>query len=136
MSYIQQIIFIIAAAAGTWLFIKKAKQIRRNILLGKKDPAYNDRKGERWKMVLLLALGQKKMFKKPMVAFLHILIYVGFIIINIEVLEIVIDGAFGTHRLFLGLPMNLYPFLINAFEILAIGVLLACILFLARRNIL
>lgn len=133
MSYIQQILFVIAAGLAIWLFAKKANQIRRNIFLGKDEP-YNDRPAERWKNVLLLSFGQKKMFRKPLVAVLHFIIYAGFIIINIEVLEIVLDGILGTHRLFAGFP--LYSFLINSFEFLAVGVLAVCVVFLIRRNIL
>jgi ferredoxin len=107
--------------------------IRRNILLGK-DADFSDHSGERWRNVLLLAFGQKKMFRNPLVAVLHFFVYAGFIIINIEVLEIVIDGVFGTHRIFSGVgPVYLY--LINAFELLAITVLLGCIIFLLRRNL-
>jgi ferredoxin len=132
MPYIQQILFVIVTGLAIWIFTKKASEIRRNILLGRDEP-YNDRLGERWKNVLLLAFGQKKMFRNPLVAILHFVIYAGFIIINIEVLEIVLDGIFGTHRLFSDLP--LYSWLINGFEFLAVGVILVCIIFLARRNI-
>jgi len=135
MSYIQQILFILIAALSIWFFARKVKKIRRNILIGK-DEAYNDQPGRRWKNVLLLAFGQKVMFKYPLVAMLHFFIYAGFIIINIEVLEIFIDGVLGTHRTFAGLPMGLYPALINAFEGLAVLVLLACVIFLIRRNVL
>ncbi len=85
--------------------------------------------------MLLLAFGQKKMFKNPLVAVMHLVIYVGFIIINIEILEIILDGFFGTHRLFAPAMGQLYPLLINIFEVLAFGVMTACIIFLARRNI-
>jgi ferredoxin len=132
MSYIQQILFIVAAGFAIWLFAKKTGQIRRNILLGR-DEAYNDRPAERWKNVLLLSFGQKKMFRNPLVAILHFVIYAGFIIINIEVLEIFLDGILGTHRLFSGFP--LYSFLINSFEFLAVGVIVVCVAFLVRRNI-
>jgi heterodisulfide reductase subunit C len=132
MAYIQQILFALAAGLAIWLFAKKAKEIRRNILLGREEP-YDDRKPERWKNLFLLAFGQKKMFRNPLVAVLHFVIYAGFIIINIEVLEIVLDGIFGTHRLFSNVP--LYSGLINSFEFLAVGVLFVCIVFLARRNI-
>lgn len=108
--------------------------IRRNILLGK-DADYSDHSSERWKNVLLLAFGQKKMFRNPMVAILHLFVYVGFVIINIEVLEILIDGVFGTHRIFSKYGGVIYPYLINAFEFLAITVLLGCLIFLIRRNI-
>ena len=133
MSYIQQILFVVVTVLAIWLFTKKANEIRRNILLGT-DEFYNDRPGERWKNVLLLAFGQKKMFRNPLVAILHFVIYAGFIIINIEVLEIVLDGIIGTHRLFADLP--LYSWLINSFEFLAVGVIIVCVIFLARRNIL
>jgi ferredoxin len=135
MSYIQQILFIIAAGAAIAFFTIKVKQIRRNILLGKDEP-YNDQPGIRWKNVLLLAFGQKVMFRYPLVAVMHFVIYAGFIIINVEVLEIVLDGILGTHRLFAGFLGGFYHFLINAFEWLALGVLLACVIFLCRRNIL
>src|SRR6186713_2206549 len=122
MHLIQQILFAIVSALAIFLFSKKVKELRRNILLGR-DADYSDNKGLRWKNVLLLAFGQKKMFKKPLVAFMHFIIYAGFIIINLEVLEIVLDGLFGTHRLFA--PVGaLYSALINSFEFLAIGVII------------
>ena len=132
---IQQILFLLLTIVAVWLFAKKAKEIRRNILLGV-DENLNDRPAERWKNLLLLALGQKKMFRYPLVAFMHFIIYAGFIIINIEVLEIVLDGIFGTHRMFAPMLGSFYSFLINFFEILALGVIVVCIAFLARRNIL
>src|SRR5687767_7722668 len=104
MAYIQQILFVIAAGLAIWLFAKKANQIRRNIFLGRDEP-YNDRPAERWRNVLLLSFGQKRMFRKPLVAVLHFVIYAGFIIINIEVLEIFLDGILGTHRLFSEFPL-------------------------------
>jgi hypothetical protein len=101
-----------------------------------KDEDYSDNPSARWKNMLLLAFGQKKMFKNPLVAVMHLAIYVGFVVINLEVLEIVLDGILGTHRLFLPiLGRNLYSILINSFEILAILVLIACLIFLIRRNI-
>ena len=133
MALLQQILFIAAAAFAIWLFTKRVRAIRRNILVGKDQP-YNDHRGLRWRNLLLIALGQKKMFKKPLVGVLHFLIYAGFIIINIEVLEIFIDGVIGTHRLFSGWGGIIYPWLIDAFEFLALGVLVACIVFLVRRN--
>jgi hypothetical protein len=135
MSYLQQILFVLAAGFAIWLFARNAMRIRRNILLGKDEP-YNDHPSERWRNVFLLALGQKKMFRRPMVALMHFVIYAGFIIINIEVLEIFIDGAVGTHRLFAGWLGGFYNFLINAFEWLAVGVLAVCVAFLIRRNVL
>lgn len=134
MEYIPQILFITLTAAGVWLFARKAGEIRRNILLGK-DEDLSDQSGRRWNNVLLLALGQKKMFKNPLVALMHLVIYAGFIIINIEVLEIVLDGLLGKHRLFAPLLGDLYTWLINSFEWLAAGVIFVCIVFLCRRNI-
>lgn len=135
MQLLQQIAFILISASAVWLFSRNALRIRKNILLGK-DEAYNDQPRERWKNLFLLAFGQKKMFRNPLVAILHLFIYAGFVIINLEVLEIFLDGIFGTHRLF-SMPMgSLYLRLINAFEILALTVLIACVIFLCRRNIL
>ena len=135
MTIIFQLLFVLILSVGTYLFYKKAAEIRRNILLGK-DENFNDNKAERWKNLVLLALGQKKMFKNPLVAVMHLIIYLGFIIINIEVLEIVIDGITGKHRIFAHLiPESLYSFLINFFEILALGVLSVCVIFLIRRNV-
>jgi ferredoxin len=132
---IQRICFILLAAASLWLFSRNIMRIRKNILLGK-DEDYSDQTGRRWKNLLLLAFGQKKMFRNPLVAILHFFIYFGFIIINLEVLEIILDGMLGTHRLFL-LPLgSLYFWLINAFEVLALLVWIACVIFLCRRNIL
>lgn len=133
MQYIQQISFLAMTAVSIWFFSKKVKEIRRNILLGREEDI-SDRKADRWKNVLLLAFGQKKMFKNPLVAVLHLFIYAGFIIINIEVLEIILDGLLGTHRLFLPLLGDFYTFLINAFEVLAFTVLVGCVIFFVRRN--
>src|ERR1700677_4584266 len=107
MHLLQQIIFVAVMALAIGLFTKKILQIRRNILLGK-DEDLSDNPSKRWKNLLLLAFGQKKMFKNPLVAVMHFVIYAGFIIINLEVLEIVLDGIFGTHRLFYGLTGPLY----------------------------
>jgi len=132
---VAQILFILIVAIAIWLFAKKAAAIRRNILLGREE-TINDHKPQRWKNLLLLALGQKKMFRNPLVALMHFIIYAGFIIINLEVLEIVLDGILGTHRLFAEPLGLLYPVLINAFEWLAVGVLFVCVVFLIRRNLL
>lgn len=132
MQIIQQILFIIITGVAVWLFSKNVKNIKRNILLGR-DVELSDNKAERWRRVLLLAFGQKKMFKYPLAAVLHFVIYAGFIIINIEILEIILDGIFDTHRLFAPALGPVYGWLINAFEILAFGVLTACVIFLARR---
>ena len=99
MQIAQQILFILLTVVSIWLFARKAREIKRNINLGREED-FSDNKSLRWKNVLLLAFGQKKMFRNPLVAILHFFVYAGFIIINIEVLEIVLDGIFGTHRLF------------------------------------
>ena len=136
MQYLPQLLFLLLFVIGTFLFTKNILVIRRNILLGK-DEEINDNKAARWKNLILLALGQKKMFKNPLVALMHLVVYLGFVIINIEVIEIVIDGITGSHRVLTKIvPNNLYSFLINAFEILAFLVLVACVIFLIRRNIL
>ncbi len=135
MQIIQQISFVLLLAVGTYLFAKKALEIRRNILLGK-DENLNDNKSVRWKNLVLLALGQKKMFKNPLVAIMHLAVYLGFVIINIEVLEIILDGITGKHRIFANLiPAGLYSFFINSFEILAFLVIVACVIFFIRRNV-
>ncbi|MDP3393645.1 (Fe-S)-binding protein [Sediminibacterium sp.] len=133
MQYLQQALFVLMAISAIYLFAKKVGEIRRNIFLGK-SLDLSDNTAIRWKNVLLLAMGQKKMFKNIPVALMHFIIYAGFIIINIEVLEIVLDGILGTHRLFLPLLSKVYNWLINIFEILALGVLVVCVIFLARRN--
>lgn len=127
-----QIIFFCLFALAVVVFARNARRIYKNIKLGK---AVNrsDRPGERLKLMLLVAFGQKKMFKKPLAALLHLCVYVGFCIINIEMLEIVIDGLFGTHRVFSSLG-SVYNGLIYAFEWLALAVLFSCIIFLIRRN--
>jgi len=134
MLVVQQILFILAAVTAVGLFTRKVGEIRRNILLGKEEN-YRDHRAQRWKNVVLLAFGQKKMFRNPLVAIMHFVIYAGFIIINIEVLEIFLDGVLGSHRLFAPPMGYLYNWLINGFEFLAVGVIIVCIAFLARRNI-
>lgn len=134
MQIVQQILFILLAAVAIWLFARQVTFIRRNINLGR-DEDLKDNPSERWRNMLLMALGQKRMFDKPLVAVLHFLVYAGFIIINIEILEIILDGIFGTHRLFAPFLGSFYTFVINFFEFLAFSVLTACIVFLIRRNI-
>ena len=134
MQLIQQILFATLAAAAIWLFTKNIMRIRKNVLLGK-DEIIETNQSKRINNVLLLAFGQKKMFKKPVVALMHFVIYVGFIIINVEVLEIVLDGITGMHRMFAPILGGLYSFLINSFEWLALGVFGVCVIFLIRRNI-
>jgi heterodisulfide reductase subunit C len=131
---IAQVIFIIILGIAVYLFTKNVVKIRRNILLGK-DVDRSDRPAERWKVMAKVALGQTKMVKRPVAAIMHFFIYVGFVIINLEVLEIMIDGVFGSHRIFSHPLGGLYGFLIGGFEVLAVLVLTACIVFLCRRNI-
>jgi len=130
---ISNLIFALFLGAAAFLFGKNLLKIRRNILLGR-DIDRSDNPIKRWKTMAKVALGQSKMVVRPVAGILHILVYVGFVIINIEVLEIVIDGLFGTHRIFAFLG-GFYDFLIGSFEILAFLVLVSCIIFLIRRNI-
>ncbi len=130
---VKQVIFLLVLLSASYLFYRNVKIIARNIKLGK-DLKIDDNRGRRWIMMLKVAIGQSKMVVRPVSAIMHILVYVGFIIINIEMLEILIDGIFGTHRLFAFLG-NFYNILISLFEFLAVGVILACIIFLIRRNI-
>ena len=134
MQIVQQILFIIISVAAISFFARKIKEIRRNINLGREE-SFKDNANLRWKNVLLLAFGQKKMFRNPLVALLHFFVYAGFIIINLEVLEIILDGILGTHRLFAPILGGFYNFLINAFEVLAVLVIVACAIFLIRRNV-
>lgn len=135
MMIVQQIIFVIVAVAAGYFFAKKVGEVRRNILLGREEDL-TDQSDKRWKNMLLLALGQKKMFKKPIPAILHLFVYVGFILINIEVLEILIDGTLGTTRVLREPLGGFYDFLIDFFEVLAVLTLVAVISFLIRRNVL
>ncbi len=135
MQLVQQILFIICAFIAIYIFAKKIKLMRRNIMLGRKEDL-SDNPKQRWKNMLLLAIGQKKMFKKPIPAFLHLAVYAGFIIINIEMMEIILDGVFGMHRLFAPMLGGFYSFLIGCFEVLAAMVLIGCVIFFIRRNIL
>ncbi|HMI06872.1 MAG TPA: (Fe-S)-binding protein [Flavobacterium sp.] len=133
MRYLDNILFLVILGLGTGFFAINIRKIIRNIKLGR-DIDRSDNPSARWRNMALIALGQSKMVKRPVAGLLHIFVYVGFIIINVEVLEIVIDGLFGTHRIFSFLGI-LYSILIGSFEILAILVLVAVIAFLIRRNI-
>jgi ferredoxin len=135
MALLEPIAFLVLTAISVWFFSKKVAIIRRNILLGREE-SLNDQPGRRLKNMLLLALGQKKMFNNPLVALLHLWVYAGFIIINIEIVEIIIDGLTGSHRILFPVLPSLYPYLINSFEILALLVLIACVIFFIRRNFL
>jgi heterodisulfide reductase subunit C len=135
MEFVPNIIFAIILILGIGYFARNVKKLFRNIKLGR-DIDVSDDKPQRWKNMSMIALGQSKMVKRPIAGFLHIIVYVGFVIINIEVLEIIIDGLFGTHRIGLRvLPNSVYGFLIGTFEILAVLVLVAVIAFWLRRNV-
>lgn len=131
---LSNLLFILILASGTFLFARRVRFITRNIKLGR-DIDLSDRPADRWLTMARVALGQSKMIARPVPAFFHLLIYAGFVIINIEVLEIIIDGITGTHRIF-AFAGGFYDFLIGSFEFLALGVWVACVVFLARRNIL
>ena len=134
MQIIQQILFILLSTVAIWLFTKKVRAIRRNILL-KRDETINDHTSQRWKNVLLLAFGQKKMFRNPLVAILHFFVYAGFVIINIEILEIILDGISGKHRMFAPAIGNLYGVLIGCFVFFVFLFFFFFFSFLIRRNI-
>ncbi len=134
MDYLPNILFAIILIAGIGFFTKNVKKLIRNIKLGQ-DVNVSDNKAQRWKNMTMIALGQSKMVRRPIAGVLHIVVYVGFIIINIEVLEIIIDGLFGTHRIFSSAG-SVYGFLIASFEILAVLVIVAVVVFWIRRNIL
>ncbi|MGW1455897.1 4Fe-4S dicluster domain-containing protein [Salegentibacter agarivorans] len=134
MQIISQVLFLIALVVGIGFFIRNIRRLLRNIKLGK-EVDRSDNKGERFAKMARIALGQSKMVKKPVSGFLHVIVYVGFIIINIEVLEIIIDGLFGTHRV-LSFMGGFYNVLIASFEVLALLVLIGVIVFWIRRNIL
>lgn len=140
MISIQQILFFLVVATAAYLFLGRLIRIRKNILLGRAEDRL-DQPSKRWRSMLLFAFGQKKMFKKPIPALLHLLIYVGFLVINIEVIEFLLDGLLGEHRIFASLLekfdlTHFYTVILNIFEFLAILVMLSCIFFLIRRNVL
>lgn len=134
MNWISQITFLAVIAIAGYFLTKRISKIRQNILAGK-DTDRSDNKDQRLKTMLLVAFGQGKMFKKPLPAFLHLLIYVGFLVINIEVLEFVIDGLAGTHRIFAPYLGGFYTVALSFFEFLAVAVMFSCIVFLLRRNV-
>ncbi|XLS30750.1 4Fe-4S dicluster domain-containing protein [Flavobacteriaceae bacterium M23B6Z8] len=132
-SYLFNILFAIILILGIGFFAMNVRKLIRNINLGK-DVDVSDNRSERWKNMAMIALGQSKMVVRPIAGLLHIIVYVGFVIINIEVLEIILDGLFGTHRIFAPLG-GIYDFLIGSFEILALLVLIAVFAFWIRRNV-
>ncbi|AYN68459.1 (Fe-S)-binding protein [Euzebyella marina] len=133
MEYLPNILFGVLLIAGIGFFSRNVNSLLRNIKLGK-DVDVSDNKPQRWQNMARIALGQTKMVVRPVAGLLHIIVYLGFIIINIEVLEIIIDGLLGTHRVFAPLG-SIYNFLIASFEILALLVIISVTAFWVRRNI-
>jgi len=133
MEYVPNILFAIALIVGVGFFTRNVKKLTRNIKVGK-DVDVSDNRPQRWRNMVRIALGQSKMVVRPVAGIMHIFVYVGFIIINIEVLEIILDGLLGTHRLFSSLG-SVYNFLIGSFEILAFLVIVAVVVFWIRRNV-
>jgi heterodisulfide reductase subunit C len=134
MEYIPNIIFVFLLIAGVGYFASNIKKVIRNIKLGK-EVDRSDRKGERFAQMARIALGQSKMVRRPIAGFLHVVVYVGFVIINIEVFEIIIDGITGQHRIFAPYLGSVYGVLIATFEILAFLVLATVVIFWLRRNV-
>jgi ferredoxin len=132
---VTQLCFIVVLGIAAFFIQKRAFRIWKNIKLGK-EKSFDDHSAERFTNMLFVAFGQKKMFKKIIPAILHFFVYVGFLVINIEVLEFVIDGLFGTHRVFAPFLGSFYTVLMNLFEFLAVAVLVSCLIFLFRRNVL
>ncbi len=130
---ISSILFCLLLIGSVALFTYNARKIRRNIFIGR-ELVLQGSSAERWKTMALVALGQSKMLTRPLSAIMHILVYVGFVLINIEVLEMLIDGAFNTHRVF-SFMGGFYNFLIGFFEILALGVFVGVVVFWFRRNV-
>lgn len=134
MNYLPQLLFIALLGGMAYVIYQRFSLILQTIRLAR-PVELNDQPSERFKRMALLAFGQKKMFSKPIVGFFHFLIYIGFVLINIEVLEIVLDGILGTHRLFAPFLGSFYTGLLNFFEILAAGVFVACVFFFMRRGV-
>lgn len=130
---IESFVFAVVLGIAGFLIRMRALRIIANIRLGKEEHHTPD--PQRWRNLLLVAFGQRKMFQRPVPALLHLLIYAGFIIINLEVLEFILDGLLGTHRILAPWLGGFYPVLLNFFEILAAGVVIACVFFLARRYV-
>ncbi|NNL01255.1 MAG: (Fe-S)-binding protein [Eudoraea sp.] len=133
MQYLPNVVFLVILITGIGYFARNVKKLVRNIKLGRGEMP-SDNKSRRFKNMARIALGQTKMVVRPIAGFLHVIVYLGFIIINIEVLEIIIDGIFGTHRVFAPLG-KIYNILIASFEVLALLVILAVVIFWLRRNI-
>lgn len=134
MNYLPQLLFIALLGGMAYVIYQRFSLIIQTIRLAR-PVELHDQPSERFKRMALLAFGQKKMFSKPIVGFFHFLIYIGFVLINIEVLEILLDGILGTHRLFAPFLGSFYMGLLNFFEILAAGVFVACVFFFLRRGV-
>jgi ferredoxin len=130
---ISSIVFSILLVSASAFFYYNARKIRRNILIGR-DVDLGGNKLERWKIMARVALGQSKMVTRPVSGIMHILVYIGFVLINIEILEMFVDGVTNNHRSFYGLG-SAYNFLIGFFEILALGVFIGVVVFWLRRNV-
>jgi len=133
LTILQQVLFVIALGITAYIFRRRVLEISYNIKMGKAEDRSGD-SGQRFKNMMMLAFGQKKMFRQWKPAIMHFIIYAGFLLINIEVLEIVLDGLFGTHRMFAPILGGFYNVVISFFELLAVGVIIACVVFLIRRN--
>jgi len=135
MHILSSILFIALTVVGFGFFAMNAQKIYRNIKLGQ-SVNRTDRSSERWRNMLLVAFGQKKMFARPIPALLHFAIYAAFMITQIELIEIFIDGIFGTHRVFKEPLGGFYTFIISLIEIVSVAALIATLIFLSRRNLL
>ncbi|MTI32383.1 4Fe-4S dicluster domain-containing protein [Xanthovirga aplysinae] len=133
MNYLSQLLFLITVGIATYILTKRISRIRKNIMMGKPLDR-SDQPNKRLNTMLMVAFGQQKMFKKVIPALLHLMIYLGFLIINLEVLEFVIDGFAGTHRIFAPFLGDFYTLALNFFEFLAMAVIVSCVIFLFRRN--
>ena len=135
MNLIPNVIFAALLVVAVGIFTKNIRQIIANIQLGKSIDR-TDQKSARWRNMARIALGQSKMVRRPVAGILHVVVYLGFILINIELLEIIVDGLLGTHRVFAPYLGSFYNFLIGSFEVLALLVLVSVIVFWLRRNVL
>ena len=134
IEFLPNVVFVFLLLTASVIFTKNILKIKNNIYLGKAIDR-NDKSGERWKNMARIALGQSKMVKRPIAGLLHVVVYIGFLVINIELLEIIVDGVFGTHRIFAPFLGGVYDVLIATFEIFAFLVLIAVIIFWMRRNV-
>ncbi|MGC6422587.1 MAG: 4Fe-4S dicluster domain-containing protein [Flavobacteriaceae bacterium] len=135
MDWIPQVIFAMLLVTAVGIFAKNVKHILSNIQLGRPLDR-SDQQNKRWENMFRIALGQSEMVKRPVAGILHIIVYIGFILINLELVEIILDGLLGTHRLFAPYLGFFYSVLIGSFEILAFLVLVSVCVFWLRRNVL